>query len=137
MQRIFLILVMAMPLLAGKLIWYSAYDQAMAQARAAHKNVYVFIDAPGCPYCERMRYSVLERPDVVRSLADYVLLNLKLNSPDMRKHFPHTQVTPTSYFVATDGTILMDFAGYTNEEFFFWRMADAEQIAAARAKKQP
>ena len=137
MQRIFWIFLMAVPLLAGKLTWYHTYDQAMAQARAVHKNVYVFIDAPGCPYCERMRHSVLERPDVVRSLADYVLLNLKLNSRDTRKHFPHAQVTPTSYFVATDGTILLDFAGYTNEEFFFWRMADAERIAAARTNKQP
>ena len=135
MKRIiWMIAVMAVPLLAGKLTWYHTYDQAMAQARAAHKNVYVFIDAQGCPYCERMRRSVLERPDVIRSLADYVVLNLQIGSPDVRKHFPHVQVTPTSYFVAWDETILIDFAGYTNEEFFFWRMADAERIAAAHKK---
>ena len=123
--------VMLLPLFAGSLQWFHAYDPAIAAARTQHKPVYVFIDADGCPYCERMRRNVLESPDVVRSLHDYVLLNLKISSPDVRKHFPKASVTPTSYFLDAHGRTLIDFVGYTNEEFFFWRMGDAERIAAA------
>ena len=125
------VLVMVESLWAGGLSWFHAYDPAIAAARTQHKLVYVFIDADGCPYCERMRRNVLESPDVVRSLHDYVLLNLKISSPDVRKHFPKASVTPTSYFLDAHGRTLIDFVGYTNEEFFFWRMGDAERIAAA------
>ena len=136
MRFLMVALLMVSSLTAAKLTWFHSYDRALAQARATDKNIYVFIDALGCPYCERMRHEVLQAPDVVRSLAGYVLLNLKVSSPDAQKHFPHVQVTPTSYFMTAEGKILLDFAGYTNEEFFFWRMADAEQIDAAQKKKK-
>ena len=132
-----LFLAMLLPISAGSLKWFHAYDRAVAQAQKTHQNLYVFIDAEGCPYCERMRRDVLESPDVLRSLSEYVLLNLKINSSDARKHFPSVQVTPTSYFLDHNGKILVEFAGYTNEEFFFWRMGEAEQIESAhKAGKQ-
>jgi len=133
-KAIMSLLIMAGSLWAEGLSWHHAYDPALAAARAQHKLVYVFIDADGCPYCDRMRRNVLEQPDVTRSLHDYVLLNLKLNSPEVHKHFPKVFVTPTSYFLDSEGRVLIDFAGYTNEEFFFWRMGDAERIAAANKK---
>lgn len=137
MHRIVLMIAIALvPLSAGGLQWYHSYDRAMAAAQAAHKNLYVFIDAPGCPYCERMLQDTLSRPSVVRSLSEYVLLNLKLGSRDVRKHFPQTYVTPMSYFVAEDGAVLIDFAGYIDEEFFFWRMGSAEEIDAVRRRKK-
>jgi thioredoxin-related protein len=119
---------------AKPLTWFHSYDRARESANKTHKNLYVFIDADGCPYCERMRRNVLESPDVAHSLQDYVLLTLKINSADARKYFPTARVTPTSYFLDRRGKILLEFAGYTNEEFFFWRMADAERIESTQKK---
>ena len=128
-------LMAGLPLFGGKLPWIHSYEQAIGKARAEHKMVYVFIDAEGCPYCARMLHHVLESKDVARNLKPYVLLRLKIHSPDAKKYFPKARFTPTSYFLNSEGKILIDFAGYTNEEFFFWDMSAAERIVE-QAKKE-
>lgn len=120
---------MAIPLLASPLHWESSYDAAIKRAKAEHKGIMVFIEADNCPYCERMKEEVLEQSYISNALKNFIPLKLNINSKDAKKHFSGAYVTPTTYFITADKKMLEEMVGYTNEEFFFWRIDSAEHEA--------
>ena len=135
MRRWMTIFILIWPLAAGGLSWLHSYDQAVKLAKQEGKNIMVFVEAEHCPFCEEMRREVLSDPDVVKALEhSFVPVRLEINDRAIRQHFPHTSVTPTTYFVTPRGEILMDIVGRINAEFFYWRL-DAAEREAARIRK--
>jgi len=130
MKRLLSILLLLItPLLSGGLQWLQSYDQAIAKAQKEHKAIMVFVEAEHCPYCERMREEVLDKAYMPNALKHFVPLMLDINSADAKKYFPQTYVTPSTYFVSPDKKIFEEMIGYTNEEFFLWRIDAAENEA--------
>ncbi len=129
MKQLLSILLMITPLLSGSLQWLEHYDQAVAKAHKEHKAIMVYIEAAHCPYCERMEEEVLDKKYMPKALAHFVPLKLDISSADAKKHFSRAYVTPTIYFITADKKPLEEMVGYTNEEFFFWRVDAAEKAA--------
>ena len=129
MKYLFIILFSLVPLLSGELDWQHSYDQAVAKAKAENKNIFVFIEAKHCPYCEQMMHDVLSTKYIDNALKHFIPLKLNISSPDAKTHFPKAVVTPTSYFITPQKQPLEEIVGYLNEEFFFWRIDSAEAEA--------
>jgi len=129
MKQLLLILLLISPLLSGELNWLYSYDQAVAKAQATDKNIFVFIEAEHCPYCEQMKQEVLETKYIGNALKHFVPLKLDISSKDVKTHFPKAYITPTSYFITPQGKLLEEAAGALTEEFFFWRIDSAEAEA--------
>jgi thiol:disulfide interchange protein len=131
MKQLLLILLCISPLLSGELNWSHSYEQAVAKAKSENKNIFVFIEAKHCPYCEQMMEEVLSTKYIDNALKHFIPLKLDISSKDARTHFPKAVVTPTSYFITPQKQPLEEIIGYLNEEFFFWKIDAAE----AEAKK--
>jgi len=131
MKQLLLILLCITPLLSGELNWQHSYDQAVTKAKAEKKNIFVFIEAKHCPYCEQMMDEVLSTKYIDNALKHFIPLKLDISSKDAKTHFPKAVVTPTSYFITPQKQPLEEIIGYLNEEFFFWKIDAAE----AEAKK--
>ncbi len=134
MKYLFVILFSLTPLLSGGLNWVHSYDKAVAQAKTEQKNIFVFIEAEHCPYCEQMLEDVLSTKYISNALKHFVPLKLKLNSKDVKTHFSGAFVTPTSYFITPQKEPLEEIIGYTTEEFFFWKIDTAEAEAKRLGK---
>ena len=131
MKQLLSLLILITPLLSGGLNWQHSYAQAVAKAKAEQKNIFVFIEADHCPYCEQMLHDVLSTKYIANALRHFVPLRLNINSKDAKTHFSSAYVTPTSYFITPQKQLLESIVGYTTEEFFFWKIDTAE----AEAKK--
>jgi len=129
MKYLLFILFTLVPLLSGELDWQHSYDQALAKAKAEDKNIFVFIEAKDCPYCEQMMRDVLSTKYIDNALKHFIPLKLDISSKDTKTHFPKAVVTPTSYFVTPQKQLLEEIVGTTTEEFFFWRIDSAEAEA--------
>ncbi len=129
MKQLLSILLLITPLLSGGLNWLHSYEKAVTQAKKEHKAIMVFIEADHCPYCEQMKEEVLDQAYMPNALKHFVPLKLDINSADAKKHFSGAYVTPTTYFITPEKKLLEEAVGYTNEEFFLWKVDSAEKAA--------
>ena len=100
------------------------------------KGVLIFFEQAGCPYCHRMKTTVLNQPDVQEYYKTYfhifsVDINGDLEITDFRGH-PTTQkdfalkqynvsATPVFAFFNLDGKLIARYTGATrNAQEFLW-----------------
>ena len=127
MMKILILTLTTLALLfSAPLKWETSYAQAVAKAKDTHKDIFVFIEADDCPYCEQMKQEVLETKYIGNALKHFIPLKLDITSKDVKTHFPKAYVTPTNYFITPQGKILEEAVGALTEEFFFWRIDSAE-----------
>jgi len=113
---------------ANSLHWQSSFDKALDLAKRENKPIMVYIEASHCPWCEKMKEETLEDSDTIRVLnKEYILVKLDIDSKDVKKYFPNTYMTPTTYFVNYKMQLLAQIVGYTNNEFFFWYLGDVDR----------
>lgn len=103
MKKIFLVLLLAISLLANDLQWSDSFFQAKQQALKEDKLILVIFTQDNCPTCEYMKDVAFE--DEV--LASYMQTNFVLLELDMhdKKELQKLKVygTPTTYIFTKDG----------------------------------
>ena len=128
MRLIMLFIFTTVTIFAQSLNWLDSFDKAREIAKKSNKPIMVYIEAKHCPWCEKMKEEVLEDSDTIRVLnKEYVLVKLDIDSKDVKKYFPNTYMTPTTYFLTYDLKPLTQIIGYTNIEFFFWYLGDVDR----------
>ena len=126
MKKIVFILVSLSFLWASSIRWQSDINKALSLAKKEHKNILVFITAPACGYCEKMKAEIFNNKDTAKILQkEYVLVKMDISKA--AKIFPGTYVTPTTYIFTPQKQLLASQIGYQNEEFFFWTLGDADR----------
>ncbi len=115
--------------------WQSDIQKAIDLAQKEHKNILVFITAPACGYCEKMKQEIFNNKDTAKILQkEYILVKMDISKA--AKIFPGTYVTPTTYIFTPKKELLASQIGYQNEEFFFWTLGDADRkLKELEAKK--
>ena len=128
MRHIILFIFSTAIIFAQSLNWLDSFDKAKEIAKKSNKPIMVYVEAKHCPWCEKMKEEVLEDKDTIRVLnKEYVLVKLDIDSKDIKRYFPNTYMTPTTYFVTHDLKPLTQIIGYTNIEFFFWYLGDVDR----------
>ena len=99
------------------------YDKALQQAKKEHKDVYVFVGADVCRFCDRFKELTLSKKDVIDTLKkEYVLVYLSRDQHKIPKHFEKYGV-PRHYFVTSSGEIIHADLG-SREPAGFYDMLD-------------
>ena len=128
MRFLTLLIFTTVSIFANSLHWVNSFNTALALAKKQNKPIMVYIEAKHCPWCEKMKEETLEDSDTIRVLnKEYILVKLDIDSSDVKKYFPNTYMTPTTYFVNYKMQLLAQITGYTNNEFFFWYLGDVDR----------
>jgi len=105
--KLFLLLILLLSSAnAVNLDWLHDYDKALAQAKKEHKNVYLFVGADKCKYCERFYKYTLSDKQVIKDMKKkFVLLYMSRDQHDIPKQFERYGV-PRHYFLTPTGKII-------------------------------
>ena len=123
MKLILLILIFISSLYSYELNWLHDYNQALKQAKKEHKDVYLFVGADECRFCDRFKELTLSKKDVINTLKkEYVLLYLSRDQHKIPKHFAIRGV-PRHYFLTPTGKIIHEDLG-SREPAGFYGMLD-------------
>ena len=123
MKLIILTLFLSSLLYSGELNWLHDYDKALSEAKKEHKDVYLFIGADVCRFCDLFKDMTLSNKEVIDTLKDdYVLLYLSRDRHKIPEHFA-VQGVPRHYFLTSSGKIIHEDQG-SREPAGFYIMLD-------------
>ncbi len=123
MKFIILTLLLSSFLYSSELNWLHDYDKALAKAKKEHKDVYIFIGADVCRFCDLFKDLTLSNEEVIETLKDdYVPVYLSRDRHKIPEHFV-TQGVPRHYFLTSSGKIIHQDMG-SREPAGFYIMLD-------------
>lgn len=94
--------------------WFpGSVDEALTEAQAKNKPVFLFWHAAWCPYCQDLKASVFTRPDVIAKLEFFVPVSLDGDLPGAQKISDQFHVAgyPTVLVLRGDRTELARISG--------------------------
>jgi len=119
MKHIILTLFLSSLLLSADLNWLHDYDKALAEAKKEHKDVYLFIGADECRFCDMFKKWTLSKKEVIDTLEkEYVLLYLSRDRHNIPKRFAIKGV-PRHYFLTSSGEIIHEDMGSREPAGFY------------------
>ncbi|RLA70817.1 MAG: thioredoxin family protein [Epsilonproteobacteria bacterium] len=123
MKFIILTLFLISLLYGDELNWLHDYDKALFEAKKEHKDVYLFIGADVCRFCDLFKQMTLSKNEVIETLEEeYILLYLSRDRHKIPKYFA-TQGVPRHYFLTPNGKIIHEDRG-SREPAGFYNMLD-------------
>lgn len=126
MRAIFLTFLLFGSLFSAELPWLHDYDVAIKQAQKEKKEIYLFIGADVCRWCDRFKEMTLSKKDVITRLEkEYVLLYLSRDRHKIPNRFT-TQGVPRHYFLKSDGTIIYEDRGSREADGFLSLLDEVE-----------
>jgi len=111
-MRLFLIIsILISSLWSLNLDWPHDMKKALQEAKVQNKNVYFFIGADRCRFCDRFNKITLSNKEVMNRLKDeYVLLYMNRDHHDIPDNFEKFQV-PRHYFLNSKGDVIFETRG--------------------------
>ena len=126
MKHLILITLLISSLFSARLNWLHDYDSALILAKMQNKDVYLFIGADECKYCDKLVKETLSNPEVIKRLKeDYILLYMSRDQhliPDKYK----TQGVPRHYFLTPKGDIIYTTNGSREIDGFYQLLDEVE-----------
>ena len=127
MKFILLSFIFISSLYSYELNWLHNYDEALLLAKKENKNIYLFVGADNCRYCERFKDLTLSKKEVMDTLKkDYIPLYLNRDQHEIPKHFI-TQGVPRHYFLTPNAKIIHTDAG-SREPAGFYDILDEVEL---------
>lgn len=119
MKFILLPFIFIASLYSYELNWLHNYDEALLLAKKENKNLYIFIGADDCRFCERFKDLTLSKKEVMDTLEkDFIPVYLSRDQHKIPKCFV-TQGVPRHYFIAPNGKIIHSDAGSREPDGFY------------------
>ena len=119
MKLILLTLFFSSFLYSIELNWLHDYDKALVKAKKENKDVYVFIGADVCRFCDLFKKVTLSKKEVIDTLKeDYILVYLSRDRHKIPKNFAIRGV-PRHYFLTSDGKIIHEDMGSREPAGFY------------------
>jgi len=102
-----------------ELNWLHDYNKALVQAKEQNKDVYLFVGADKCKWCDRFYKTTLSKQHVIKRLKkDYVLLYMSRDKHDIPKRF-EVRGVPRHYFLTNNGKVIHADRGSREVAGFF------------------
>jgi len=121
-----LMMILTSLLTGAELDWLHDYDKALIQAKQEKKDVYLFIGADKCKFCDRFKKVTLSNKEIIETLKkDYVLVYLSRDQHKIPAWFK-TKGVPRHYFLDADGKIFHDTWGGREVKGFYDVLDEAE-----------
>ncbi|HBA83647.1 MAG TPA: hypothetical protein DCZ95_06085 [Verrucomicrobia bacterium] len=98
------------------LIWQNDLELALVDAAAQYRSVLVFMTAPNCIYCRRLKDQVFSEPDIQELLHQFTLMEIDVQRhPAMGRQFG-LQGVPALLILASDGRERERIVGYVGRD---------------------
>ncbi len=125
----FLLLILFISSLNGReLDWINDYDEALILAKKYNKDVYLFIGADRCRFCDILKEKALSKKPVLDRLNEqYIPIYLSRDRHKIPSKF-ETKGVPRHYFLANDGKIIHEDAGFREENGFNLMLDEVELL---------
>ncbi|WP_455757033.1 thioredoxin family protein [Sulfurimonas sp.] len=119
MKTIILTLILISSLYSVELDWSHDYHKALEQAKKEKKDVYIFVGADVCRFCDLFKKVTLSKKEVMDRLKeDYIPVYLSRDRHFIPKHFAIKGV-PRHYFLTPNGDVIHDDRGSREPAGFF------------------
>jgi len=119
MKLIILTLLLSSLLFSAELDWLHDYDKALVEAKKENKDVYIFIGADVCRFCDLFKKVTLSKKEVIETLKeDYILVYLSRDRHKIPNNFAIRGV-PRHYFLTSDGKIIHEDMGSREPAGFY------------------
>ena len=119
MKHFILITLFVSSLFSANIDWLHDYNKALSIAKAQHKDVYLFVGADDCRWCDRFIAMTLSKKEVIKKLEEnYVLLYMSRDKHDIPKKFERYGV-PRHYFLTPKGEIIHSDRGSREPAGFY------------------
>ena len=126
MKQLFLFTLLSLSLFAIELPWLHDVEAAKKIAQKEHKDIYVFVGADKCRFCDMYKKEALSKPKVIAALQKkFVLVYLSRDRHSIPKEFQKFGV-PLHYFLTPKGEIYFLDAGVKNADGVFLMIDEAE-----------
>ena len=111
---------------SAELGWDHDYNQALIRAKQEKKDLYVFIGADVCRFCDKYKETTLSDKEVMKTLTqDYIPVYLSRDRHQIPSHL-ETKGVPIHYFITAEGTIYFETRGALEIPGFYIMMDEAE-----------
>jgi len=111
MRVLLIVSIFISSLLSVELDWLHDYDKALEYAKIEKKDVYMFVGADNCRFCDRFKEITLSDKDTMQRLRkEYILLYMSRDRHNIPSMFEVRQV-PRHYFLDSDGKIIYKTRG--------------------------
>jgi hypothetical protein len=126
MKHLILITLLISSLFSARLNWLHDYDSALILAKMQDKNVYLFIGADDCRYCDKFVKETLSKEEVIKRLKeDYILLYMSRDQHLIPDQFERYGV-PRQYFLNHEGDIFYQTTGSREPDGFYQLLDEAD-----------
>jgi len=126
-MKIFLLSTLFISVLFGtELNWIHNYNEALAKAKQENKDLYIFIGADKCRFCDLFKDKALSKKSVIKRLnKEYIPVYLSRDQHKIPSNFA-THGVPRHYFVDSDGKVFHEDRGSREESGFHSILDEAE-----------
>lgn len=106
---------------------YEAFDKALQKAKKEHKMIMIKATSPYCHYCKIMEREVLASDEVVKALKEkFVPVSVDVYKTPLPMGLQY-KVTPTFFFLDSDGKVLKVVPGAFDKEDFMRILKDIQK----------
>lgn len=126
MKHFILVTLLISSLFSARLDWLHDYNSALILAKMQNKDVYLFIGANECKYCDKFVKETLSKVDVINKLKeDYILLYMSRDEHEIPDKFEKYGV-PRHYFLNYKGDIIYKTNGSRELDGFYQLLDEVE-----------
>ncbi len=126
MRNLLFIFLSLSTLFGADLEWLHDYDEALKQAKEQNKDVYLFVGADDCRWCDRFKEMTLSKDEVMKRLKEeYIPLYMSRDRHNIPKHF-EVKGVPRHYFLTKDAKIIHADRGSREPDGFFSLLDEIE-----------
>ena len=128
MKLFIFILFFVSSLYAIELDWEHNYNNALKQAKQQNKDVYLFVGADVCRFCDKFKNETLSDKDVIKTLKkDYILLYMSRDKHKIPDKFEKFGV-PRHYFLTENGKVIFTTSGSREIDGFYTLLEEVDLI---------
>ncbi len=128
MKYLFIITLLISSLTAKDLNWLHHYDSALQLAKMQKKDVYLFIGADECRFCDKFKMETLSDEEVIETLKkDFILLYMSRDQHQIPKRFK-TRGVPQHYFLTEKGEIILTTNGSREVHGFYQLLEEVDLL---------
>jgi thioredoxin-related protein len=112
-----IVLLLSVQLLnANEITWVKSYKEAEELAQKENKRILVLLTSKSCRWCRKLEHTTLESSSIVERINQkYIAVNLKRCKDDFPTYLK-APIVPFSYFLSSEGRVIVKTPGYWNEE---------------------
>jgi len=109
-----------------ELDWSHEYDKTLSEAKKTHRDVYLFVGADVCKFCDKFKATALsDKKTLSRLKEEYLLIYLSRDQHIIPKKFKIKGV-PRHYFLTPAGEVFYEDWGGREAEGFNLMLDEAE-----------